>query len=72
MNTFERGKKIHLKYKAKIDKNDLGKCGIYCIQNIVNQKVYIGKSKNIYARIRAHIFGLRKKIKNENRHLINA
>ena len=56
----------------KIDKNDLGKCGIYCIQNIVNQKVYIGKSKNIYARIRAHISGLRKKIKNENRHLINA
>lgn len=56
----------------KIDKNDLGKCGIYCIQNIVNKKIYIGKSKNIYARIRAHIFGLRKKIKDENRHLINA
>ena len=56
----------------KVNKNDLNKCGIYCIRNIVNQKVYIGKSKNIYTRICTHISSLRRKTKDENRHLINA
>lgn len=56
----------------KVNREDLNKCGIYCIRNLVNNKVYIGKSKNIYNRIAAHINELRRKSKNENRHLINA
>lgn len=56
----------------KVNKRDLNKVGIYCIRNIVNNKVYIGKSINIYARIAAHIYDLNTKSKNENRHLINA
>lgn len=56
----------------KVDRKDLNKCGIYCIRNKVNQKVYIGKSKNIYCRIADHICGLNKSSKNENRHLISA
>jgi group I intron endonuclease len=47
--------------------------GIYCIRNVINKKVYIGKSKNIHARIILHISALNKKhIKNENPHLINS
>jgi excinuclease UvrABC nuclease subunit len=56
----------------KLNKDHKGKCGIYCIKNIVNSKVYVGKAKDIYKRIRDHIYFLRKKNKNENRHLINA
>ena len=56
----------------KINKFDLNKSGIYCIRNIVNNKVYIGKSKNIYNRITQHIYLLRNKSKDENRYLINA
>jgi len=33
--------------------------GIYCIRNIVNGKVYIGKSKNIWNRIHGHVSSLR-------------
>lgn len=51
---------------------DLKKCGIYMIINNINNKVYIGKSVNIYERIRQHINTLNKKSKNENVHLINA
>jgi group I intron endonuclease len=56
----------------KLNKEDKNKCGIYCIYNIINQKKYIGKSKNIYRRLRQHIYQLRKKLKDENRFLINA
>lgn len=56
----------------KINKFDLNKCGIYCIRNKVNNKVYIGKSKNIYTRITQHISLLRRKSKDENRYLINS
>lgn len=56
----------------KVKREDLNKCGIYCIRNLANNKVYIGKSRNIYNRIAAHINELRRKSKNENRHLINA
>lgn len=49
------------------------KCGIYCIRNIVNNKVYIGKSKNIYQRIQQHIYDLNNNNKKcENDHLRNA
>lgn len=48
-------------------------CGIYCIRNIINQKVYIGKSINIRQRIWNHISNLNSKnIKSENQHFINA
>lgn len=56
--------KLHLK-----DKN---KAGIYCIRNLVNNKVYIGKSINIYYRIKTHITGLNTKNTNENYYLINS
>lgn len=47
------------------------KCGIYCIRNIVNNKVYIGKSKSIYYRIRQHLYDLKnRRIENENAHLM--
>lgn len=57
--------------KAKsCDKN---KSGIYLIRNLVNGKVYIGKSVNIYERIIAHICGLTsKRTKEENAHFIAA
>ena len=56
----------------RLNKDDRKKCGIYCIKNTVNSKVYVGKAKDIYKRISEHIRLLRKKSKNENRHLINA
>ena len=59
-------------YDMKLNKNDRKKCGIYCIRNIVNSKVYVGKAKDIYNRIQGHIYALRRKSKDENRHLINA
>jgi group I intron endonuclease len=53
--------------------NDKNKCGIYIITNNINNKVYIGKSKNIYLRIKNHITNLNRKIKNqENFHLISS
>lgn len=49
------------------------KCGIYLIRNIINGKVYIGKSNNIYKRIVCHKSALtRKSKKHENEHFINA
>lgn len=57
--------------KAKLQ--DKGRCGIYLIRNIINGKVYIGKSNNIYRRIQSHISGLKNKsLKHENEHFINA
>lgn len=56
----------------KLNKNDRKKCGIYCIKNTINSKVYVGKAKDIYNRIQGHIYALRRKSKNENRYLINA
>ncbi len=51
---------------------DKEKAGIYVIENIKNNKVYVGKSLNIYNRIKNHITLLNKKSPKENRHLINA
>lgn len=56
----------------RIKREDKNKCGIYCIKNITTNKVYIGKSKNIYNRMMQHQYNLRKKSKDENRYLINA
>jgi len=38
----------------------LRKCGIYCITNTVNNKQYIGSSKNIYHRLKRHQSELRR------------
>lgn len=49
------------------------KAGIYCITNTVNNKVYIGKSLNIHARLKNHIYFLNTKcLKQENSHFIRA
>ena len=53
-------------------KRDKRKSGIYCIRNIQNQKVYIGKAKDIYKRLKAHITALNTKNKDENPYLINS
>ena len=57
--------------KARLE--DKNKIGIYLILNKVNNKCYIGKSINIYSRIKNHIGYLNlKSKKHENEHLINA
>lgn len=57
----------------KTNIQDKNKSGIYCIQNIVNNKVYIGKSINIYRRIKNHIGALNMNFhKHENEYLINS
>jgi group I intron endonuclease len=43
-------------------------CGIYKISNIVNNKVYVGQSKNIYKRWQEHYYEL-KNNRNKNQHL---
>lgn len=49
------------------------KSGIYCIRNLINNKVYIGKSIDIHRRIKRHIGALNMKSKkHENDYLINA
>lgn len=55
------------------NREDLERIGIYCIRNKVNNKVYIGKSINIYKRIVMHVCKLNMRdIKHENQHFINA
>lgn len=49
------------------------RCGIYCIKNKVNNKVYIGKSINIYSRLYQHLSDLNTgKRKSKNSHFLNA
>ena len=45
--------------------------GIYCIENTINHKVYIGSSKNLYQRLLKH-FALLRHNKHENAYLQNA
>ena len=54
----------------KITQN-LKASGIYCIENIINHKTYIGSSKNIYQRLLKH-FALLRHNKHQNAHLQNA
>lgn len=56
----------------EVNYKDKGKCGIYCIENIINNKKYIGKAIDIYNRIASHIYALKVKSKDENRYLISA
>lgn len=48
------------------------RCGIYCIRNLINNKVYIGKSKNIYKRIHQHLYDLKNQRDNENIYLLRS
>lgn len=52
-----------------MDKNN--KCGIYCIKNLVDNKIYVGQSVNINARWRQHRSHLRRNM-HRNEHLQNA
>ena len=45
--------------------------GIYCIENKINNKIYIGSSKNIYQRLLKH-FALLRHNKHQNAHLQSA
>lgn len=55
--------------KARIQDKD--KTGIYLIRNIINGKIYIGKARCIYKRIKQHITSLNRKIRShENDHFI--
>ena len=47
------------------------KCGIYCIKNIINNKVYIGSSNGILNRWASHKYYLKNNI-HKNPHLQNA
>lgn len=47
------------------------KSGVYIILNIINNKYYIGSSKNVYIRLREHKSNL-KGNKHENQRLQNA
>lgn len=48
--------------------------GIYAIRNITNNKLYIGKAKNIYKRLHQHLSDIKYEHRNfnENPHLLNA
>ena len=50
------------------------KPGIYVIRNLTNQKVYVGKSKNIYKRLHQHLSDIKilERNYNENPHLLNS
>ena len=47
-------------------------CGIYCIENLVNHKKYIGQSINIEQRWYRHRYKLNNNIHQKNSHLQNA
>lgn len=55
----------------KITRELLKVSGIYCIENKINHKSYIGSSKNLYQRLLKH-FALLRHNKHENAHLQNA
>lgn len=55
----------------EINKNYKNKIGIYCIKNVYNNKIYIGSSKSLYSRIKAHYNKL-KTNKHYNKHLQNS
>lgn len=55
----------------KIDYELRKKCGVYSIKNVINNKEYIGSSKNLYNRLHEHLNNL-KYNKGHNSHLQNA
>lgn len=61
----------NLKQMKQVTKELSKISGIYCIENKINHKVYIGSSKNLYQRLLKH-FALLRHNKHENVHLQNA
>lgn len=61
-------------YQPKVcsDSELVGKCGIYQIRNLVNNKVYIGSSKNLKNRKCHDHLNTLKRNKHQNNHLQNA
>ena len=55
----------------KIEFDLMKKCGIYSIKNVINNKEYIGSSRNLYNRLHEHFHNL-KNNKSHNSHLQNA
>lgn len=54
-------------------KETVNKSGIYCIENTINNKKYVGRSTNIYKRIITHVCSLNKsRSKHENEYMINS
>lgn len=58
----------------KINKENCNCPGIYVIKNLINGKVYVGKSKNCYKRLHQHLSDIKIENRNynENPHLLNA
>jgi group I intron endonuclease len=54
-----------------LEHKDSCKTGIYQIRNLINNKLYIGSSKNIYFRTRRHLADLRNN-QHKNQHLQNS
>lgn len=55
-------------FRYKHGYNSWKRCGVYCIKNKVNDKIYIGSSRNMYTRIRRHVNDLRRNA-HQNNHL---
>lgn len=58
--------------KKQLKKEWKNKSGIYCIKCIITDKVYVGKSINLYERFKSHTTALNRKSKDENSYLIRA
>lgn len=58
----------------KIIKENCNCPGIYVIKNLINGKIYVGKSKNCYKRLHQHLSDINIDLRNynENPHLLNA
>ena len=58
----------------EINKEKLNFPGIYVIKNIINGKIYVGKSKNCYKRLYQHLSDIKIENRNynENIHLLNS
>lgn len=58
----------------KINKENCNCPGIYVIKNLINGKIYVGKSKNCYKRLHQHLSDIKIENRNynENPHLLNA
>lgn len=63
----------NIEYKPNIYKNDnlKNKCGVYQIRNLINNKIYVGSTKNLYCRKRSHFYSLNKN-NHRNKYLQNA
>lgn len=56
----------------RLNNKDRYKIGIYCIENTINNKKYIGHSMNIYQRISTHISNMKYNRISGNRYLNNS